>query len=331
MKNREFRRSFAAFLAGTALFTAVGFLVSPQCGGLVFVACGSLLCVFVLSQYFRSRRLKRLSADLDRLLHDGLSLPIQAYAEGETSVLANQIQKMTLRLTEAADLLQSDKTQLADAMANISHQLRTPLTAMNLTASMLSDPNLPGERRQALTGEMKTLLSRTEWLVEALLKLSKLDAGTVKLASKPVCVRELISLAAGPLMIPMELREQQLTVVCGEERFTGDLTWTAEALGNILKNCVEHTPDRGRITVTAQETALFTALTVADTGPGFLEEELPRLFERFYKGSSASENSYGIGLALARTIITAQNGTIQAANAPKGGAVFTIKFYKQII
>lgn len=285
-------------------------------------------CALLL--YQRNRKLQKLSEDLDRLLHDGTPLPISQYREGELSILANQLQKVTLRLLESAEQSQRDKAQLADSLANISHQLRTPLTAMNLTAIMLSDPNLTPQRRRELTSELKTLLRRTDDLVETLLKLSKLDAGTVTMARDSVAVRDVIRRAVQPLEVPMELREQHLTVACGEETFTGDSLWTAEALGNLLKNCMEHTPDRGTISVTALETALYTAITVEDTGSGFDPADIPHLFERFYKGSNAVEGSYGIGLALARTIITAQNGTIQAMNG-SNGARFEVRFYKTVI
>jgi len=285
-------------------------------------------CALLL--YQRNRKLRKLSEDLDRLLHDGTPLPISEYREGELSILANQLQKMTLRLLESAEQSKQDKLQLADSLANISHQLRTPLTAMNLTAAMLSDPDLTPQRHRELTSELKTLLSRTDDLVETLLKLSKLDAGTVTMARDSVAVRDVIRRAVQPLEVPMELREQRLVIACGEETFTGDLVWTAEAIGNLLKNSMEHTPDHGTISISAEETALYTAITVEDTGPGFDEMDIPHLFERFYKGSNASEGSYGIGLALTRTIVTAQNGTIQAMNGSKG-ARFEVRFYKTVI
>ena len=152
----------------------------------------------------------------------------------------------------------------------------------------------------------------------------------MELRQEVVPLRELIRRAAAPLSIPMELRDQRLTVACGDEAITCDSVWTAEALGNLLKNCVEHTPPGGTISVTALETALYTAITVEDTGPGFDPADLPHLFERFYKGKHAAETSYGIGLALARTIVTAQNGTIQAMNTGSG-AKFVIKFYKSVL
>ena len=286
--------------------------------------------VHLATEYYRYRKLQKLSSDLDKLLISGTPLPIREYSEGELSILANQIQKMTLRLTESAEAIKADKVYLADSLADISHQLRTPLTAMNLTTTMLRTPELSTEKRMELTGELRSLLTRTEWLVETLLKLSKLDAGTVKLAQDPVRVKNLIARAAKPIAIPMDLRNQTLIINCAEETFTGDLVWTAEAIGNILKNCMEHTPEGGTITITAQDTALYTQIEVQDTGAGFDAKDIPHLFERFYKGSNASETSYGIGLSLARTVITAQNGTVQAANGSTG-AKFVIKFYKQVI
>ena len=286
------------------------------------------LGLWALLLYRRNRRLRRLSEDLDRLLHDGTPLPISQYREGELSILATQLQKVTLRLLESAERSHSDKKELSDALANISHQLRTPLTAMNLTATMLSAEELSRSRRQELTAELRNLLHQTHWLVETLLKLSRLDAGTVTMAQEEISVQQLLRHALAPLAVPMDLRDQRTELRCAEQRFVGDLRWTAEALGNVLKNCMEHSPTGGTITVSAAETALYTAITVEDEGQGFAPEELPHLFERFYKG--AHSTGYGIGLALARTIITAQNGTICAMNTAKG-AKFEIRFYKTVV
>ena len=328
--NKELHRGIAILVGATVILTAIGFWVSAACGVLVLIACVVIGVIHIITEIYRYRRLQKLGADLDRLLISGIPLPITEYNEGELSILANQVQKLTLRLTEAAEVVEADKKYLADSLADISHQLRTPLTAMNLTTTMLRSSNLTDEKRMELTGELRSLLTRTDWLVETLLKISKLDAGTVKLAKDTVSVSELIARSAAPIAIPMDLRNQTLVINCGEERFSGDLIWSAEALGNILKNCMEHTPEGGTITVTAQETALYTQIEVTDTGTGFDPKDIPHLFERFYKGSNASQNSYGIGLALARTVITAQNGIVQAMNG-NTGAKYVMKFYKQVI
>ena len=314
----------------SALLTFLSFYLSTIGCICVLTACFVLNCCYFCFLRKRRERLKELSMQLDLLLHEDTPLPISEYCEGELSILANQLQKVTLRLQESAEQSQSDKQALAQSLADISHQLRTPLTAMNLTAAMLREPGLSEQRRIALSRQLQTLLDRTDWLVESLLKLSKLDAGTVELRQEVVPLRELIRRAAAPLSIPMELRDQRLTANCGDETIICDTVWTAEALGNLLKNCVEHTPIGGTISVTARETALYTAVTVEDTGPGFDPADLPHLFERFYRGKNAPESTYGIGLALARTIVTAQNGTIQAMNTGTG-ARFVIKFYHQVL
>ena len=314
----------------SVLLTISSFFLSTIGCICVLSACIILNCCYFSFLRKRRERLKELSMQLDLLLHEGTPLPISEYCEGELSILANQLQKVTLRLQESAEQSRADKLALAQSLADISHQLRTPLTAMNLTAAMLREPGLSEQRRLELSRELQTLLSSTDWLVETLLKLSKLDAGTVELRQERVPVRELIDRAAAPLSIPIELRGLQLAVSCSSESLTADPVWTAEAIGNLLKNAMEHTPSGGTITVTAQQTALYTAITVEDTGCGFEEADLPHLFERFYKGKNASESSYGIGLALARTIIAAQNGTIQAMNTGTG-AKFLIKFYHQVL
>ena len=328
--NKELRTSLA-FLAGAGIcFGGMGFFFSVTAGVLVLTMAVAAIAIHLTTERYRYRRLQKLSQDLDKLLVSGIPLPIREYSEGELSILANQMQKLTLRLTESAEAMRKEKVFLADSLADISHQLRTPLTAMNLTTSMLRSPSLTEEKRMELTGELRNLLARTDWLVETLLKLSKLDAGTVKLTRQNVSVGQLIQRAAQTIAIAMELRSQSLEIDCGEEVLLCDPVWTAEALGNILKNCMEHTPENGKISIAVNQNPLFTQIDVEDTGSGFDPKDIPHLFERFYKGSNASQNSYGIGLALARTVITAQDGTIQAMNR-ETGAKFVIKFYSQVI
>ncbi len=329
-RNQELRKDLTLFAVLSVVLAVAGFLHSVFCGAALLIGSLLFMAIHFRTEYLRYRRIAGLSADLDALLQSGTPLPIGAYSEGELSILANQIQKVTLQLMESKEILRTDKLHLADSLADISHQLRTPLTAMNLTAVMLNAEDLTEERRSELTMELRGLLSRVDWLVESLLKLSKLDAGVVTMEKKAVLVSDLIDRATAPLSIPMDLRDQRLIVNCHEEQFRGDVIWSAEALGNIVKNCIEHTQAGGSITIRAEETALYTQITVDDTGPGFDAADIPHLFERFYKGSNASENSYGIGLALARNIITAQNGRIQARNSSTG-AQFIIRFYKQVI
>lgn len=330
-RNPEIKRSMVAGLALAVLFVVIGFMIGTQAGILtICVSCIWLLFYLILT-YRRYRKIQKLSAELDSMLHFQTPIPFEDYTEGELSILQNELSKMTARLVEQADNLTQDKKYLSDTMADISHQLRSPLTAMQLSLSLIKDPGTTEERKRELYREMSKLLERVGWLVESLLKMSKMDAGTAYLVSEPVEVSTLLKAATEPLLVPMELREQTLKINAqtGTEQFAGDLAWTTEAVQNILKNCMEHTPVGGTISISVQETALYTELLIEDNGSGFDKEDLPHIFERFYKGKDSGSESVGIGLALARMIFAEQNATVKAKNREHGGAVFEVKFYKK--
>lgn len=332
LRNPEVCRNLVMWGLMTLIFTVLAAWLDIYFGvltagfGLVFIIS------FLAVTYKRYEKLADLSLEIDRILHDSTRFDLSRFAEGELSILSSEIYKMTVRLREQADALKKDKIYLADSLADISHQIRTPLTSINLIANFLSEENLNESRRRQLTQELFQLLSRIDWLITTLLKISKLDAGSIQMEHEPVLVGELIKKAANLVAIPMELRNQQLIVhVDGEASYQGDFTWSVEAVGNILKNCMEHTPEGGTITVEVQDNTLFTELVISDDGEGFVEEDIPHLFERFYKGKNAGDNSFGIGLALSRMIVQAQDGTIRAVNGSNGGAAFILRFYKTTI
>ncbi len=128
----------------------------------------------------------------------------------------------------------------------------------------------------------------------------------------------------------MELRGQTLHIEAQGD-FTGDIGWSMEAIGNIVKNCMEHTPENGTITICAQDNPLYTEIIITDSGDGIAPEDLSHVFERFYKGKCRNEKNFGIGLALSRMIIVGQNGTIRADNPPAGGARFTIRMLHSVV
>ena len=214
--NKELKRSLILLSCICLALTVCGFLHSALTGLLVLAVSLSVCLIFLFTEISRYKKLQSFSEHLNELLQRGTPLPIRDYEEGELSLLAGDIEKITLLLKERADALQKDKTFLADALADISHQLRTPLTTMNLTIGLLQEKDLSEERRAALTRELNALLARTEWLVEALLKLSRLDADAVVMAKEDISVRKLTEKAAGPLLIPLELRGITLTTEGGE-------------------------------------------------------------------------------------------------------------------
>lgn len=325
-QNPELRRILIPLLFLSLVGAAFGFSLSLAAGFLSLILSGVFLSAITWDARRRYQKMDALCNDLDRMLHGDLSISLDAYAEGSLSILRNELYKLMTRLREQADLLQKDKGKLAAFLADVSHQLRTPLTAVNLLVARLSEPCQP-ERHQEIVRALRRQLDRIDWLISALLRMSRLDTGTVSFRHDRISLSAVLEQAAAPLAVAMELGEQTLQMQ-GKGFFVGDPAWTAEALGNILKNCMEHTPAGGRICVSLSENPIYSEILIRDSGPGIDPEDLPHLFERFYRGKNASAQSVGIGLSLARMIIVSQNGTIQAANAKGGGALFTVRFYK---
>lgn len=330
LKNKEVRKALLWQALTSAVACNVCFFFDIR-AGLTAVALSLLLMmIHCISTYRRYKSLAALAGDVNQILHGDNAISLDSYSEGELSILHSEIYKMTVRLREQQQTLTKEKAYLADSLADISHQIRTPLTSINLLVGLLSEPKLTEERRRQLIHELYELLSRIDWLITALLKISRLDAGTVRFRREKISLETLIEKSCAPLLIPIELRGQELFVrVCGD--FSGDLAWTCEAVGNIVKNCMEHTPQDGRIEIDAAENALYSEIVIKDNGTGISPEDLPHIFDRFYKGKNSDSKSFGIGLALSRMIIAGQGGTVKAENRKPTGAMFSIRFYKGIV
>ena len=328
-RNPEVRKILLLESGAALVASLIGFYLSIEAGLLVLIVSA----VFMLMNLFFTRRryenIARLTEEMDEVLHREEFSPISAYEEGELSILRTQIHKMNKKLEEQQGALLYEKVYLSESLADISHQVRTPLTALNLISDLLLEENLDKGRRKSLVKEQMKLLDQIDWLISALLKMAKLDANTAKMMKEKVLVKELIKRASEPLAIAMDVKGQELVILqSGDESYLGDLYWSAEALLNILKNSMEHTQEGGILSISVNENVLYTELVISDNGPGISKEDLPHLFERFYKGKTSSLTSVGIGLALSRMIITQQGGTVKAENRPEGGAKFTIRFYK---
>ncbi len=306
-------------------FMSLGAAILILFTSLVFIT------IYLFFTAWRYKELEKLSSYLRRISSGDNTLDVRDNHEGELSILKNDIYKVTLMLSEHRSLLEQDKVKLTDAISDISHQLKTPLTSMMVMAELLQDTNPSEQKRMEFTRNIQVQLERMEWLVSSLLKLSKIDAGTIVFKKDPVLVKTLIHKAVEPVLIPMDIKEQNL-IINGEEHvsFMGDLNWTAEAIINILKNCVEHTEDSGEISISFTENTLYTEISIRDTGKGISKKDLPYIFKRFYKGENAGEDSVGIGLAMAYSIIKSQNGDIEVVSEQNKGTTFQIKFYKRV-
>ena len=327
LKNKEVRGALLWQLSVSVIACPLCFLFDLRAGLTAVVLSLLLMLIFCISTYKRYQRISSLADDINHVLHGDSPIDFDNYSEGELSILHSEIYKMTVRLREQQQKLLSDKEYLADSLADISHQIRTPLTSINLLVERLSASGLSDECRHQLTNELYGLLDRIDWLITTLLKISKLDAGTVQFNKETVSMETLINKSCAPLLIPIELRGQEL-IIHAEGNFYGDPAWTSEAVGNIVKNCMEHTPDGGKIEIEAAENALYSEIIIKDNGTGISPDDLPHIFERFYKGKDSDGKSFGIGLALSRMIIAGQKGTVKAENRKNTGAMFTLRFYK---
>lgn len=321
----------------------VAFLMITVCTGIVWMVTGGIPLVYIfvegviLSGIFlfclkkRYEDVEKLTQKIDRILHGEDRLELGEYKEGDLEILKDEIYKMTVRLREQNDQLEEEKAYLADSLANISHQIRTPLTSLNLMLERIRKHDLPDDQKRKMYLEMTGMLQRMEWLILALLKISKLDAGAVSLEEKKIQVKPFLRQVCRSLEIPMELREQKLILEGDDEAgFCGDESWTMEAVENVLKNCMEHTPYGGTIRIIWEENPVYTEIAVIDSGSGIDEKDLPHIFERFYKGRMSEQQNFGIGLSLARSILSREKAVITAKNARDGGAKFIIRFYKKM-
>ncbi|MBT2759215.1 HAMP domain-containing histidine kinase [Mesobacillus foraminis] len=333
LRNREIRLFlfFQSIISFAATLLAA-FFFSLEAALFLFITAAVLLMVSIYFTKWRYREIEKLSGYLRQITNGDYSLDIRDNTEGELSILKNDIFKVTLMLSEQSSYLQQDKVRLTNAISDISHQLKTPITSMVVMADLLSEPNLDAGKRKEFTHNIQVQLERIEWLVSSLLKLAKIDAEIVQFKKEEVSVEKLVQKAVQSVLIPMDIKQLSLKVIGDEEpAFHGDLNWTAEALINILKNCIEHTDEGGSIIISFLENALYTEIKIQDTGKGISKEDLPYIFKRFYKGKNAGEESVGIGLALSYSIIKNQLGDIEVQSEIGKGTAFLIKFYKQVI
>ena len=328
-RNPEIKKEGIIWLFAVLLTAFLGWYLASVRGLYLCLFCAVIFAVIHFSSsVIRYRKIAGLADEVQHFLHVFEYVDVGGEKEGELAILRTEIRKMMNKLNHQANLLMEDKKYLLNSIADISHQIRTPLTAINLIVSRLRGEKNEADR-QRLLHELEQLLVHMDWLIEALLKMAKLDAGTVSMKKKTVNVSDLLKKSVQDFLIPMELREQNLVIDCTDMvSLRGDEYWLREAVGNIVKNCMEHTPAGGEICIRAAGNHLYTEITVSDNGAGIDKEDLPHIFERFYKGKNSSGSSVGIGLALARMIVVAQEGTLSATNRINGGAKFEIRFYK---
>ena len=299
---------------------------------IILIIVFSILWTFIIFEYLkrRDKKINQITQYINEIKNKKYELDINENSEDELSNLKNELYKITVMLKEESEISKKDKENLKMSVEDISHQLKTPLTSITIMLDNLKDnPNMDENTKQKFIFEISKQIDWINWLVISMLKLSKLDANIVQFYEEKINLKRFIDEIIKNLEIPIEIKNQQI-VIEGDESasFIGDYKWQQEAVTNIIKNCIEHNKDNGKVYIRYEENTLFTKITIKDEGEGISKEDLKHIFERFYKGQNSSENSVGIGLALAKNIIEKNNGMISCKSELDKGTEFVIKYMK---
>ena len=288
-----------------------------------------IIVVVFIYQNKQNRKIESIINYIEEINKGNYNLNIEKNTENELSNLSNELYKITVMLKEQAETSNKDKSILQTSLEDISHQLKTPLTSISIMLDNIREnPQMDDNTRQEFIHEISRQVEWINWLVISLLKLSKLDSGTAIFKTQEINVQELINNVIQNLAIPLDIKQQNIIVNTNNKNvfFIGDYNWQLEAITNIVKNCIEHTPENKNIYISYEQNNFYTKIVIQDEGCGINSKDIKHIFERFYKGQNSSSDSVGIGLALAKSIIERDNGYIICSSENEKGTKFEIKY-----
>ena len=296
---------------------------------LFFTITVIILLEIYISSKKRKNELNNIIEYLKELNRGNYNLKIDLNAEGKMSILKNEIYTTTVMLREQAENELIDKINLKDSLTNISHQLKTPLTSISLLVDNLIEEPIDAATQKEFLLDIKIQVESINYLIIALLKLSRFDANVITFKKENINVKILLLDILKHIDILREVKNIDIHITGNNETsFIGDYKWEFEALTNILKNCLEYTLENRNIYVSFSTNNVYTEIIIRDEGKGMSKEECRKIFERFYKGVNSSNNSFGIGLSLAKEIINKDNGKIKVKSQLNIGTSFIIRYYK---
>lgn len=290
-----------------------------------------IILVFLRYDYLKSKKLKEITRYIEEINNKNYKLDIDDNTEDELSILKNELYKITVMLKEVAENSMKDKLNLKDSLSNISHQLKTPLTSITIMLdNILDNPNMDAETRNEFINDIKREVININFLVNSLLKLSKLDADSVSFTSKAEYIKNILNESIKNVEVLCDLKNITIDII-GDETIKAqcDFKWQVEAITNILKNGIEHSNTNSKIVIGYEQNTMYSKIEIKDFGIGIDSNDLSHVFERFYRGRNSSNDSVGIGLALAKSIIERDNGYITVESKPNEGTTFIIKYFIQ--
>lgn len=289
----------------------------------------SLLIVFILYERKQDKEIDKITKYLEAINDKNYTLKIDENSEEELSILKNELYKVTVMLRENASNTLKDKINLKRALEDISHQLKTPLTSILIILDNLIDnPEMDYQTRVEFLHDLKRETTRIQSLIQSILKLSKFDSNTVQFIKQDIYLKQIVDEAIKNTGSLADLKNIKINVEGNKKiKLNCDLLWQIEAITNILKNCIEHSKENTQIDIKYNNNSVYSYITITDYGEGISKEDLPHIFERFYRGKNSSNESIGIGLSLSKTIIESNNGIVSVeSNSDK--TTFIIKYFK---
>ena len=296
----------------------------------VFVIISTIFIIIIIAKEHKNKKnLNDIISYLKELNRGNYNLNIDLNKEGNLSILKNEIYTTTVMLRKQAEKELQDKINLKDSLTNISHQLKTPLTSISLLVDNLLDEEIDTNTQKEFLLDIKNQIESINYLIIVLLKLSRFDANVVTFKEEKINVKNLLIDILKHIDIIREVKNIDIHIT-GDNASTliGDYKWEYEAISNILKNCLEYTPENKNIYIKYRETNMYTEIIIEDEGPGMSKNEKNKIFERFYKGNNSNSNNFGIGLSLAKEIINKDNGKIKVESVIDKGTTFKIRYYK---
>ena len=289
----------------------------------------SIILLYLKHEKVQNKEIKKIVKCIEEINKKNYSINIDENSEDELSILKNELYKITIMLKEDAENSKKDKLKLKDSLSDISHQLKTPLTSINIMLdNILDNPDMDSNTKEKFIQNIKREITNISSLVGEILKLSKFDASVIKFEEQQVFINDIVKSAISNVEMMAELKNINIEVNDQDNiKLVCDSKWQIEAITNILKNCIEHSRDDSTITIDIDSNKIYKQITIKDNGEGIDEKDLPHIFERFYKGKNSSKDSVGIGLALAKTIIEKDNGSIKVDSKKGKQTIFTIKYY----
>lgn len=287
-----------------------------------------MLLIFIIIKYLKrqDKKIDKLSNYASQVLLEDYRLMISDNDESSLSILENKIYDMMVMLKEKSENLLDDKEKLERLLADISHQIKTPLTALNLLNDLLYQ-DLPESKKKEFLDNMQNELKKIEWLVKNLLYLAKLDAKMIDFKIDYIDIKKLINKSINEFSVLAEINNVNISVNCEEKIFVKcDEKWTIEAINNLIKNSIEHLAKNIKINVNTNY--LYTQIEVIDDGEGIKKEDIKNIFKRFYKAKNSKSSSLGLGLAFVKGIVENQNGSIKVKSKENEYTKFIIKLYK---